>query len=204
MHTGAQNCAPKYLGQEQHRDSLWHCCLIPNAERPVVVSVYPKFDHLKYSSSPSTSCMAPPLAEMSKAPEKSGKELFLIFSHQGFWRRFSLVIIWRAVGVVQVTTSVVELRQWFSSLFVLCSVSVLVTGIYYLPCALFVTSMSTTKLALAANPAMPTSLAETSGGEKRWNALWELSNFSRRTAASCRWAYPDAARCIDRLSRDGN
>ena len=28
---------------------------------------------------------------------------------------------------------------------------------------------------LAANPAMPTSLAEISGGEKKWNALWVLS-----------------------------
>ena len=36
----------------------------------------------------------------------------------------------------------------------------------------FVTFINTTKLTLAANLAMPTSLAETSGGEKKWNVLW--------------------------------
>ena len=36
----------------------------------------------------------------------------------------------------------------------------------------FVTFINATNLTLAANLAMPTSLAETSGGEKKWNALW--------------------------------
>ena len=32
---------------------------------------------------------------------------------------------------------------------------------------------------LAANPAMPTSLAEISGGEKKWNALWSQLRFEK-------------------------
>ena len=47
----------------------------------------------------------------------------------------------------------------------------LITGICHCP-VFFLTFINTTKLALAANPAMPTSLAEISGGEKKWNALW--------------------------------
>ena len=33
---------------------------------------------------------------------------------------------------------------------------------------------------LAANPAMPTSLAEISGGEKKWNALWSQLKMDRQ------------------------
>ena len=54
--------------------------------------------------------------------------------------------------------------------FVLRSVFRLVTRICYFP-VFFVISMNTSRLALAATPAMRTSLAETCGGEKNWNAM---------------------------------
>ena len=98
----------------------------------------------------------------------------LISSHQGFWRRnlvcFCLAGSW--CDASDHKFSKYDGRgNSFLHYFVLCSVFGLISGICYFP-VFFVTFINATKLTLAANLAMPTSLAETSGGEKKWNALW--------------------------------
>ena len=97
-----------------------------------------------------------------------------ISSRQGFWRRSLVHCALVAVGGASDhkfskydgMEAVVFFTLLFSVLFLGC-----ITGICYYP-VFFLTFINTTKLALAANPAMPTSLAEMSGGEKKWNALW--------------------------------
>ena len=97
-----------------------------------------------------------------------------ISSRQGFWRRNLVHYALAAVGgASDHKFSKYDGMKAVSFLhsFVLCPVFGLITGICYYP-VFFLTFINTTKLALAANPAMPTSLAEISGGEKKWNAPW--------------------------------
>ena len=107
-------------------------------------------------------------------PEKSGGEPSVDFLTQSFWQRKFVCcgLAGSFCGASDPTLSKYDGRSSFLHSFVLCSVFGLVMGIWYFLLFFVMTIINTTKLALAANPAMPTSLAEISGGEKKWNALW--------------------------------
>ena len=111
-------------------------------------------------------------------PEKFGGELSFDFSRQGFWRRkficCRLAGSWCGASDHNYSKyDGMEVRVVFT----LCSLFCFWTCHRNLLslCVLFVTSMNSTKLALAANPATPTALAEISGGEK--NGMHYLNGF---------------------------